>query len=148
MILSDKKDMMRYVSLHPRFAAAFAFLAKMDLASAPIESQVIDGKNIYANFSLDKGKMKNDARLEAHKKYIDIQYLIEGTEDIGWKELDHCMEVQNPYKEEKDIMYYADAAETWLRLLPGQFAIFFPEDAHAPMVSDGVVRKVVVKVLL
>lgn len=139
---------MRYVSLHPRFAAAFAFLAKMDLASAPIESQVIDGKNIYANFSLDKGKMKNDARLEAHKKYIDIQYLIEGTEDIGWKELDHCMEVQNPYKEEKDIMYYADAAETWLRLLPGQFAIFFPEDAHAPMVSDGVVRKVVVKVLL
>ena len=75
MILSDKKDMMRYVSLHPRFAAAFNFLAKTDLVSAPIESHVIDGKNIYANFSLGKGKMKSDARLEAHKKYIDIQYL-------------------------------------------------------------------------
>jgi biofilm protein TabA len=148
MILSDKKDMMRYVSLHPRFAAAFDFLTTTDLASAPIESHIIDGKNIYANFSLGKGKLKTDARLEAHKKYIDIQYLIEGNEEIGWKELDHCMEVQNPYKEEKDVMFYADASETWLRLVPGQFAIFFPEDAHAPVVSDGMVRKVVVKVLL
>ncbi|MCX6138768.1 MAG: YhcH/YjgK/YiaL family protein [Ignavibacteriales bacterium] len=147
MILSDKKDMMRYVGLHPRFAAAFEFLAKTDLAAHPIESHVIDGKNIYANFSFGKGKTKHDARLEAHKVYIDIQYLIEGTEEIGWKELDHCMEIQNPYKEEKDVMFYADAPETWLKLVAGQFAIFFPEDAHAPVVSDDNVHKVVVKVL-
>jgi biofilm protein TabA len=148
MILSDKKDMLRYVNLHPRFKTAFEFLAATDLAAHPIESHAIDGKNLYANFSSGKGKTKHDARLEAHRQYIDIQYLIEGDEEIGWKELDHCMEVQNPYKEEKDVMFYADAPETWLKLVPGQFAVFFPEDVHAPMVSEGNVRKVVVKVLL
>jgi biofilm protein TabA len=148
MVHADRKDISRYIPLHPRFKGAFDFLLTGDLTKMPIESHRIDGQNVYANFSFGQGKKKGDARLEAHRRYIDIQYLIEGNEEIGWKHLDRCMEIQNPYSEEKDVMFYADHPESWVTLVPDQFTIFFPEDAHAPNVSDSKLRKVVVKVLL
>jgi YhcH/YjgK/YiaL family protein len=114
----------------------------------PIESHQIDGQNVYANFSFGQGKKMQDARLEAHRRYIDIQYLIEGSEEIGWKHLDRSMEIQSPYNEEKDLILYADHPQSWVKLVPGEFVIFFPEDAHAPNVSDAMIRKVVVKVLI
>jgi len=50
------------------------------------------------------------------------------------------------YSEEKDIRFFHDAAASWISTPPGAFCIFFPEDAHAPLVSNGNIRKAIFKV--
>ncbi len=135
-----------YYHYHPLFQQAFAYLHATDLKSAPDGKVEIKGNELFASFTNKQGKKTTDAKLEAHRKYIDIQFLIEGEEQIGWKPLLECKEVDTPFSEEKDIMFYKDAPQTFVKLTPGTFCIFFPHDAHAPMVSDGMVKKVVLKI--
>jgi YhcH/YjgK/YiaL family protein len=135
-----------YRSLHPGFEKAFEFLKRADLATMEKGTYEIDGKNVYAMVQGGPGKKSADARLEAHDRYIDIQYLIEGNERIGWKPRRECITTSSAYNSEKDIVFYGDVPQTTLAFVPGSFALFYPFDAHAPMISDGEVRKCVVKV--
>lgn len=148
MIFDKIENAKKYFALHPGFEAAFNFLKLDDLVIMDCKTYEIDGKNNYAMISNKPGKKREDAKLEAHRKYIDIQFLIEGSEEIGWKACDDCKEVSTEYNEEKDIEFFADEAQTYFTLTPHTFALFFPEDAHAPMVADGDVHKVVIKVLV
>ena len=71
---------------------------------------------------------------------------IEGDERFGWRPLEDCHEVAEPYNAERDLGFFADRPTVWLPLAAGQFAIFFPADAHAPLAGEGPVHKVVIKV--
>lgn len=144
VILDTLENSEQYLSLHPGFASAFAFLR--DLRSHEISRHDVDGEGIYAITTKQDGKSESDAALEAHRRYIDIHYCIVGVEKIGWKSLDACHEVGMVYDAEKDFMTFGDPPESWVVLRPGSFAVFFPGDAHAPMVSSGIVHKIVVKV--
>lgn len=148
MIFDKLENAKKYFALHPGFEAAFNFLKQDDLVIMECMTYEIDGKNIYAMITNNPGKKKEEAKLEAHKKYIDIQFLMEGTEEIGWKAYDDCNEVLKEYSEEKDIEFFADEAQTYLNFTPHTFAIFYPEDAHAPMVADSNIHKVVIKVIV
>jgi len=86
------------------------------------------------------------AKLEAHRKYIDIQLVLEGDETMGWKPLADCLNPVSEHSMEKDIRFFHDAPASWIAVPPDHFCIFFPEDAHAPLVGKGQVRKVIFKV--
>jgi biofilm protein TabA len=146
MIFDKLENAKNYLSLHPKFKDAFQFLNKPDIKDFIFQSYELDGKNLYALLSNKQGKKKEEARLETHRKYIDIQFLIDGEEQIGWKAFKDCIKIDKVYSEENDIEFFEDISQTYLNLTPGSFAIFFPEDAHAPMISDNLVHKVVLKV--
>ena len=148
MILDRLEYSHRYHSLHPMFRQAFDFLKDRALAGMKTERHDLAGPGLYAIITKDPGKTADAARLEAHRKYIDIHYTIGGVEKIGWRSLDSCAMVDSPYNDEKDVQTFRDDSETWSVLSPGTFAIFFSEDAHAPMVAEGVVHKAVIKVAL
>ena len=145
MIIDSLNSADRYISLHRGFRRAFEFLA---IASERDPGTVeLDGRNMYATISTQPGKTRAEAFLESHRKYIDIHCCLDGEEHIGWRMVEDCDSERDPYDGEKDIMTYSDAPSAWMHLRPGAFVIFFPEDAHAPLVSTGLVKKVVVKIL-
>ena len=86
--------------------------------------------------------------LEAHKLYIDIQMPLSTTEFIGFKPVSRCEAVSEVYDNDRDIVFYADDFDTILSVSPGQFVIFYPQDAHAPAMASGYLRKLVVKIKL
>jgi YhcH/YjgK/YiaL family protein len=137
-----------YFDKHPAFAAAFAFLRQPSLAELAPGRYDIDGEKLFCMIQKAKGRSRADAKLEAHRAYIDIQYVIDGTEEMGWRRTATCTQVDQAYDSAKDVGFFADDPETWTTLPPGSFVIFFPEDAHAPMVSNGEIHKAVVKIML
>lgn len=146
MILDALSSAHHYTSLHSSFAAAFAFLRMLDPATLEPGKYVIDGDHVFASVSLGPGKKEADALLEAHRTYIDVQYVVRGTERMGWRPRHECTQVSIPYDPAKDIEFLTDAPATWLTVHPGSFVVFFPSDAHAPMVSADTILKVVVKI--
>ena len=146
MILDRIDNADRYAALHPAFAKAFDFLRRADLASLPTGKHEIDGSRIYALIETKPGRGRDGAKMEAHRKYIDIQFAIAGTDDMGWKSTGQCRLMQGEFDAEKDRAFYSDPPDAWIALPPGTFAVFFPEDAHAPLAGAGELHKAVVKV--
>ena len=147
MIIDTIQNASKYFSVHPLFAKAFAFINTTDLANAPDgKSDISEGlKAIFSN-APGKTKEASQAKFECHNKNIDIQLCINGTETIGWKPREQCTVPNGDYNDEKDVQLYHDAADTFFELNNGQFAIFFPEDVHAPMIGEGTIKKLVIKV--
>ena len=146
MILDVLKNGKRYAALQEGFGKAMEFLSRPHLKEMPVGKYEIDGDRVYASISREPGRKKEDAPLETHEKYIDIQLVLDGFDDMGWKAKALCGNPTGAYDPAEDIQYFTDAPDTWLAVKPGTFAIFFPEDAHAPLVSAGEIHKVVVKV--
>ena len=98
--------------------------------------------------SLDRaqGHGRERSRLEAHRRYIDIQLTIEGHEEIGWKPLADCARPDGQFDEARDVGFFSDRPESWLSLPAGHFAIFFPDDAHAPLGGSGMLVKAIMKI--
>lgn len=146
MIFSALAQSSRYAALHPLFARAFDYIRDTDLfAVAPGRYDIV-GDDLIVIVEQVPAKMKDMVKLEAHRKYIDIQLVLEGDETMGWKPLADCLNPVDEYSEEKDIRFFHDAPASWLPVPPGHFCIFFPEDAHAPLVGKGTIRKVIFKI--
>jgi YhcH/YjgK/YiaL family protein len=146
MILSALSQSDRYASLHPLFARAFDYIRDTDLfALAPGRYHIV-GDDLIAIVESVPAKMKEVAKLEAHRRYIDIQLVLEGDETMGWKPLEDCLNPVSDHSEEKDIRFFHDAPVSWVPVPPDHFCIFFPEDAHAPLVGTGTIRKVIFKI--
>ena len=146
MVLDRLDQAARYTPLHPSFARAFEFLLETDLATLTPGRHEIDGDSIYLSVDHVDGRGRAGARLEAHRVHIDIQLTIEGDEQIGWRPLTACKMADGGFDATRDIGFYRDRPDTWLVVPPGTFAIFFPEDAHAPLAGTGPVRKAIVKI--
>ena len=104
-------------------------------------------KNLFYIVTDRQGLPKEAAieRFECHNEYIDIQLCVRGEETIGWKSRDTC--TQRKYQAEQgDNFFYSEAPDMYFQLNDNQFAIFFPGDVHAPMIGEGKIRKIVVKV--
>ena len=138
----------RYAGLHPRFAAAFEFLKKLP-ADQPLGRFELDGDNCFALVQSYTTKPAADGKFESHERYIDIQFIQSGQETLLWAPR-ATLQVTQPYNSEKDVAFYSLPARTTpVNLMAGEFAIFFPEDGHAPGIEYGgamTVRKVVIKV--
>jgi len=146
MILDVLENAHRYLALYKGFARAFDFLLRPDLKDLPVGKYEIDADRVYAIVSKEHGRRKEDALLETHEKYIDIQLVLAGTDDMGWKPKSLCKHLFGEYNQKNDEQIFTDEPDAWLSTKSGSFAIFFPEDAHMPLISSGQLHKVIVKV--
>ena len=146
MIFDHLENCGRYQALNDGFAKAFAFLRRGNIAELPDGRCEIDGESVYAMVLREDGRGRDGVTLEAHRKYIDIQCLLSGTDEMGWKPTAHCTGDGQGFDEPNDLEFFSDKPDTWVTVPPRTFAIFFPSDAHAPMGGVGPLHKVVVKV--
>ena len=146
MILSTLANADRYVVLHPLLPRAFEFIRNTDLLALAPGRYPIIGEQLFAIVESVPGRTRAEAQLECHRRYIDIQLVLQGTDEMGWKTLADCHEPVSDYSAERDIQFFHDAPATWIATPPGTFCIFFPDDAHAPLVSTGNIRKVIFKI--
>lgn len=147
MIIDTLQNASKYFSLHPLFAKAFAYINATDLQSQEDgKHEIEDGlKAIYSN-KLGVAAEMSIAKFECHNYNIDIQLCVKGTETIGWKPREKCEIKNGIYNEEKDVQLYNEQPDMYFQLTAGQFAIFFPEDVHAPMIGENLIKKLVIKV--
>jgi YhcH/YjgK/YiaL family protein len=146
MIIDTIRNARLYKGCHPLLDVALGMLEARAATPSSEGREEISGNDLYLIASAGRGKPAAEAKLEAHRKYIDLHLLLEGVERIGWRPIGDCADAAAPYDGDKDFMLFGDAPRMWLSMTPGTFAVFFPDDAHAPTVSDGFVRKVVFKI--
>jgi len=138
-----------YFKNKDRWDKAFKFLKNTDLSKLELKRYDIDDDNLFATISEYISKNEEIAKFEAHRKYIDIQYVISGKEVMNVAPIATVKEVLTPYDATKDIEFVTVKEIVSFKANPDKFFIFFPGDAHRPGLKDGVnspVRKIVVKV--
>ena len=147
MILDSLKNKEQYAALHPRFKQVFDFIDNTDVAALECGRHDIDGDNIFVNVQELDLKARSEARLELHRKYIDIQLLLDGPAEVfGWSEKKDCLTPETDFDEAKDIQLFTDIPQCFYTVAKGQFSILFPEDGHAPMLGQGRVKKCIFKI--
>ncbi len=146
MILDVLDNSSRYLTLKQGFSQAFEFLGRPGLQELPEGRYEIDGDRLYAVVAKEPGRPKEGAMLEAHDRYIDIQLILAGTDEMGWKTRSACKSPAGEYDPEADQQLFADEPDSWLAVRSGAFVIFFPEDTHLPLISTGDIHKIVVKI--
>ncbi|MFR9650540.1 MAG: YhcH/YjgK/YiaL family protein [Rikenellaceae bacterium] len=149
MILDRFENASLYYGLTPSMERAFEIIAQTDWASLPAGVTELEGKEIFVNIMEVDLKQPQDAKLEIHNRYADIQILLDGDEEgFGWSARSDIKEAIGEFDEQKDVQFFNDKHQTIYYIRKGQFTILMPEDAHAPMIGKSAVRKAIVKVLL
>ena len=146
MIISRLSQFSRYAALHPLFQRVFDYIRDTDLRSLSSGRYDIVGDDLFAIVEHVQGRTRAEAKLECHRKYIDIQLVLEGVDEMGWKALADCQQPVSDYSTKQDIQFFHDTPVSWIATPSDHFCIFFPEDAHAPLVATGEVRKVIFKI--
>lgn len=146
MVIDKLENIEKYASLNPLFAEAIEFLKSHDLAALEIGKTELKGKDLLVNVAQTKPKNKEQAKLETHRDFIDIQIPVSGVEVMGYTPATACQPADASYNEEKDITFFEGLAENYIEVKPGMFAIFFPQDGHAPGITPDGVKKIIVKV--
>ncbi|MDD2425761.1 MAG: YhcH/YjgK/YiaL family protein [Bacteroidales bacterium] len=149
MIVDSVKGFERYIHLHPKFIILHKFLTTNNLeVMMPGEYPVkgADRNDVYCKISEGDAKGMEIPPLEVHDSYIDIHILLKGNETIGHRDRSRCNGENIPYDSEKDIAFLEEMPENFVNLSPGNIAIVFPYDAHAPLIGEGSVKKAVIKV--
>lgn len=147
MIIDKLQNCELYYGAHKNFQAAFDFVKKAVSENLPAGKYEIDGKALYA--SIQEYETKLVSKSEAHKNYIDIQFIVSGIEVMDFCDITKATP-NTTYNEEKDVMFYTDCPKSGsCALEAGEYAIFFPHDVHKPGMCFGnpaPVKKIVVKV--
>lgn len=147
MIYDELANAVTYQHVKPGIAQALEYLRTTNFAEVPNGKYELDGTKLYAMVQRYQTRLPADAIWESHRKYIDVQFVYQGTERFGYAPLSHAPTVTAAYSEEKDVIFYAPGSLT-LPLTAGQFAIYFPQDVHAPSLAEGNVPTDVVKVVV
>ncbi len=134
MIIDTLDNLAKYEAVNPLFKDVVAFIRQHDLNLLEAGKHEIKGKDLFVNIQNAKGRTPDAAVIETHQRMIDIQIPLDGPETFGYTPLCHLPET--PYNDEKDITKYGDLmAESFIDCQPGMFAIFFPQDGHAPCIT-------------
>jgi len=146
MIIDTLDNLGKYQGINPLFTDVVEFLKKNDLNVMEDGKYPIKGKDLFLNLTTAKGKAPDEAEVETHVKMIDIQMPLDGPETYGYTPL--CNLPEEEYNAEKDVtMYPGLMAESFIDCQPGMFAIFFPQDGHAPCITMAPeIRKAIFKV--
>ena len=146
MITDTITNAARYAALHPDFADAVRLLQTLDFAALPDGQVPCANPNIRLFVGSEPMRGKAKAKPEAHLKHIDIQVPLSGTEGYGWAERSRLKNGLG-YDEKRDVEFFDCEPESWLDIHVGEFALFFPNDAHAPLVGEAeTIRKAVFKI--
>ena len=147
MIIDTLANAQKYNSLHPLFAQAFDYINQNDIVNLPDGvTEITTGLKVIVNTGKGKTDEESLAKFECHDKNIDIQVCVKGLETIAWKPREKCFTANGEYNPDKDVRFFSDEPDTFFQLTDNQFAIFYPEDVHAPMIGEGEIKKLVFKV--
>lgn len=149
MIIGSLAQTGRFENLHPDFKRVFEYVRSKDWRQVAAGKIILEEGKIWVNVDEVTGKSREAAKLEAHNRFVDIQIPLSQEETFGWEE--RCrltMEEKEGYQTQNDILFYQDRPALYFTLPVGDFVIFFPEDAHAPCIGNGKMKKIVVKVKL
>ena len=135
MIKDHINNAHRYDDLHPNFRSVLEILQSLNLDALQAGHIELDGKYVYININTTKSTTKEEARLESHRQYIDIQMPLTGCETFGVRPTQECLSPIGDFDTERDIIFYEDAPSEFITLSKGEFVIFFPDDAHAPCIN-------------
>ena len=144
MIIDSLKNLGNYVSLNPRFAEAFKYIESTDLHSLAPGKIVLKEGELMVNVMELGPKTKEETQLETHKAFVDIQIPLSAPELMGYTQAEDLPE--GKYDETIDMALYDGLANSYVNVLPGMFAIFFPEDGHAPSITATGIKKIIIKV--
>lgn len=147
MVIDSLDNAAYYYTMHKRFESAFNFLKTINFKSFLDGTFEVDGNDIKCIISSNELKSKEDAILETHKKYIDIHIPLSQAETFGWKSSESLNKGIDGYDAEKDLELYDDKPSSYFTLLVEEFAIFFPQDGHAPLIGEGEIKKIIFKIL-
>ena len=133
MILDKLSESHRYEAMHPRFKEAFDFLK--NAADKPCGRYELGG-GMYVNISDVQTHAVGEGLFEAHRRYIDIQYLFSGHSDCVWTHTPELTAVKKPYSEESDAEFFEGTGSA-IPVQGGEFYILYPSDAHEPHQTCG-----------
>lgn len=145
MILDSLDNLEIYASLNPLFGKAIEYLKSTDLNALEVGKVKLQGDDLVVNISEVEPKEKEDAKLETHIKYIDIQIPLSGDEIMGYTAKNDLSDAE--YDAEKDVTFYEGLADSYVNVKKGMFTIFFPQDGHAPAITKVGLKKIIVKIL-
>lgn len=145
MIADTLENLEKYKEVNPLFPKVVEFLKTHDLSALEIGKIELQGNDCFIKVAQTSPKTREQAKIEAHRNYLDIQIPVSGTEEMGYTPLKDC-KGETPYNAGKDVLFFSGLAESYLTIKPGMFAIFFPQDGHAPGVTPDGLKKVIVKV--
>jgi YhcH/YjgK/YiaL family protein len=145
MIVDRLDNLEEYAALSPLFAQAIAYLRSTGLNALEVGKTVLNS-DLVVNVQQTAPKTKEQAKLETHRTFIDIQIPLSGVEVMGYTAAKDCKPADAPYDAEKDVTFFEGPADDYITVKPGMFAIFFPQDGHAPGITPTGVKKVIVKV--
>ena len=149
MIIDKLKNAQNYYALGENFKKAFEYLKNNDLSMLKNGRYEIDGENIFVSVQDYETKQPEEGRWEAHRKYADIQFLIKGTEQLGYTDVD-ALRPETSYNEKDDIIFLNGSGQ-FAKAQTDVFLVFFPQDAHMPCIcieQPEYVKKAVVKIKL
>lgn len=147
MVIDKLDKLCFYASLNPLFQDIVDFLKTNDLNSLEEGKHFIKDKDLFVNIQMAKGRPAEEATLETHRRMIDIQIPLSGEETFGYTPLED-LPTEFEYNDEKDITKYGHTkAATYVTCKPGEMAIFFPQDGHAPCISsEPAIKKAIFKI--
>lgn len=145
--LSDKAARAALVAQNALFARAFDFFDAHTLEElAQMRGKVDLGEGVFCSFAENNLKPHSAAKLEAHDKYIDLQLVLRGSERIGLLPRGQCASVVEDKLAESDVVFFGDDFSEAVELCAGEYAVLYPDTAHAPCVGEGVDIKCVAKI--
>ncbi len=147
MIVDSLHNAAKYYSLHPNFKKAFDYVDQNDISK--LEEGVLEiteGLKLIVIAGEGTTKEQSIKGFECHDKNIDIQIVLNGPETYAWKPREKCVSPNGDYSDEKDVRFFHDKPDMFFQLQEKQFAILFPEDVHAAMIGEGLLKKLVFKV--
>lgn len=144
MVIDNLKNLRDYASLNPLFAKAMEYIETTDLKALEPGKIVLVENELIVNVNEIGPKTKEEAKLETHNEYIDIQIPLTDVEVMGYTQRADLPEAE--YNAEKDLTLYEGLADDYITVKPGMFTLFFPSDGHAPGITPTGLKKIIVKV--
>ena len=146
MIVDRIENLEKYFALNPLFKHVADFLSANDMSALSTGIHHIKGNDVFVNIQEAKGKTKDEAVVEYHRKMVDIQIPFSGDETYGYIPTADLPEVD--FDVEKDVALLPGvASQSFVTCKPGMFVIFFPQDGHAPFITDSpILRKAIFKI--
>lgn len=146
MILSPLSQLSHYTALHPLFPQVLDFIQQTDFHTLAAGVHPILGEELFVIVEKVSGRSREAAKLECHRRYIDIQLVLSGVDEMGWRAVADCRQPIDEFNTTRDIQFFEDAPSAWIATPPETFCLFFPDDAHAPLVSSGEIHKLIFKI--
>ena len=144
MVIDNLKNLRDYESLNPLFGKAFDYIESTDLNALEPGKIVLIEKELIVNVNQIPAKTKEEAKLETHNEYVDIQLPLSDVEVMGYTQRVDLPEAE--YDASIDMTLYDGAAADYITVKPGMFTLFFPGDGHAPGITPTGLKKIIIKV--